>query len=217
MPAIETTKDTLTHYVFYTSTNSEGKSDATGAFIPGATRFARVNSGCKLVPVDCNPKPYYRLDKVMDALASNTNQLDSITFFSHGWRNGIQHGINVTNINADPLIARALSYAKHINLYCCLTASDIKNGFAAVLAAKTGSRVFAHETKGHSYHNPYIAIFDHGRVWRSSPVDSDAGYTWFEFRKRMNEDGQFIFNGVWSQKRKELGDFVEPKTTESTA
>jgi hypothetical protein len=33
----------------------------------------------------------------------------------------------------------------------------------------------------------------------------------------MTEDGQFIFNGIWSQKRKELGDFVESKTNEATA
>lgn len=201
------------HVVFYTCTNSPPKNprDADSVFIPGAKKFARVNQHCLLVPIKCDVKPSERLKQVMAVLDKNTTELESITFFCHGWRTGIQHGINTINLDKSDSIVPALSSAKHINLYCCLTASDIKDGFAARVARYTGARVFAHETKGHSYENPYAVIYKWNKIWLASPVPKDAGYTWHQWRLRLKNDVPYMFRGIWADPRKELGDVVEEK------
>lgn len=207
------------HVVFYTCTNSPPKNprDADKVFIPGAETFARINRNCLLVPIRCNVKPVARLRQVMDVLDKNTTELESITFFGHGWRTGMQHGINTIVLDKHPGLVPALASAKHINLYCCLTASDINNGFAARVARYTAARVFAHETKGHAYENPYVVIYHRNKIWRASPVADDAGYTWHSWRLRMKNDTPYMFRGVWNDPRKELGDFVEPVASEKMA
>lgn len=170
----------MSKLVFYSSKNSRGKKDATGAFIPEAMKFAEFHGISKenVIGIDCTKtnSPGKRRAIVIDALRQRDN-LELIAFFGHGWPSGIQFGFNkkhismfVGHIFANP--------ALKICLYACLAAEnsvrdrDHRNvgpgtdgGFADTLRdemARSGIKngwVDAHKTAGHTSWNPYVVRF----------------------------------------------------------
>jgi hypothetical protein len=171
--------------VFYSSKNSKGRKDATGAFIPEALAFAKFHNipNDQLFGIDCvTQSKDVRRKLVYDSihqLGSIGDPIDAIAFFGHGWPDGIQFGItrkNITDFSA--LLRQCCTTNVVVALYACLTAdNDIKGvsvdkpgpgtdgGFADLLRDALshegifGGHVDAHATAGHATMNPFVVRF----------------------------------------------------------
>jgi len=168
---------------FYSSTNTKGRHDATGAFIPEVKRFAKLHSlsTADLVPVKCVGVPRERRAAVVTERLRGCadGSLAGVAFFCHGWPSGIQFGFDLQNVGAlARLLAVKTESAPVVVLYACLTAEnaerdqDVENvgpgtdgGFADALRdrlaeeGKTEGWVDAHKTAGHSTWNPFLVRF----------------------------------------------------------
>jgi hypothetical protein len=169
--------------VFYSNTNTHGKKDATGAFIPEAKAFVKTHSVPvdNIFPMNLNKVPTKeRRLKVIRALNNYKGpKLNAIAFFGHGWPSGIQFGFRKHQISL--LVTNFKNICKpsvNILLYACLAAenkvkdSNIKNvgpgtdgGFADLLRdemVRQGMNrgwVDAHKTAGHTTWNPFVVRF----------------------------------------------------------
>lgn len=171
--------------VFFSNTDTKGKKDATGAFIPEAKKFASYHGipETNMFGIKCpGVSRQKRAEAVFDGLYEArklTDRLESVSFFGHGWPAGIQFGFNKKNV--DELSRQmAVIAAKDlkVTLYACLAAenetrdSEIKNigvgtdgGFADLLRDSlykngvTKGWVDAHKTAGHTSWNPYVIRF----------------------------------------------------------
>jgi hypothetical protein len=180
----------MNNLIFYSSSNSPGKHDATGAFEPEAKAFLAINKG-RLIPNDCieSLKVTRRL-RIWNALRDEIDidsDVDSISFFCHGWETGIQMGFSLSSI--ETLVSNLTVCCKpdlRVNLYCCSTADgpDIGDenypdddetgtdapgtdgGFADKLRdalcrnGLVNCRVMAHRTAGHCCKNPAVVLFE---------------------------------------------------------
>lgn len=166
--------------IFYSSKNTHGKKDATGAFIPEARGFAR-HYGIPdehLIGVDCTQPKRQRREQVLAAIAS-VEGLEGLLFFCHGWPTGIQMGFNLKNLHilADVIAKHAVDDIK-VGLMACLTAenkerdNEVKEigpatdgGFADRLRDELSARkisrgwVDGHKTAGHTSWNPMLIRF----------------------------------------------------------
>lgn len=163
----------MSHLIFFTATNSllkiqrdpfkiYFKKDAKYVFIPEAEKFSYFhgeNEDTYLIGMDCRwrNKKWKRHMKVLDAIETFPNQIDSVSFFCHGWPKGIQFGFNGKRH------AKALGEVlmkknvKKVILYACSCAKPKKHGnFAEWLAEYSGAEVYAHTTKGPATFNPYV-------------------------------------------------------------
>lgn len=174
--------------VFWSSVNTEGKADATGAFIPEAAHFANLHKIPKNMrtPVACvRMTPDERRKTVLDVLRSFVGEnLDGIAIFCHGWADGLQIGFNRGLLST---FARAVKDAcrpePFLALYACSTAeNDVKDnayaspgpgtdgGFADLLRDQlarigvSGGWVDAHKSAGHCSRNPFVVRFRMGDV-----------------------------------------------------
>jgi len=184
--------------VFYSNRNTNGKKDATGAFIPEATNFKQVNNipdelflGVNLKKV----KASKRREIVLDKLNSIEKPLDGIAFFGHGWPQGIQFGFRREHIEE---LVKAMSFVCKrdckVVLYACLAAeNDIrdnivkdigpatKGGFAdklrdaMVREGFVGGHVDAHKTAGHTTRNPYVVRFLTDNILTHEKFDYSGG------------------------------------------
>lgn len=165
--------------VFYSSVNTKGKKDATGAFVPEGKKFCAVNRvpAENRIAVDCvGQTPKKRFEQVCMELRNRCN-IQWIAMFCHGWSSGLQFGINKKNVG---IFTEYMRYSCVDNviltLYACSTASENKagskpkmpatnNGFADTLRdtmlAKNfrGGWIDAHLTAGHTTVNPYVMRF----------------------------------------------------------
>lgn len=169
--------------VIYSSVNTEGKKDATGAFIPEAEEFGRMYDvpGADRLGVDClHYLARHRREDVCSFLR-NKKDIDLIGIFCHGWPNGLQIGFNKQHIH---LLVQYLKLCCRkdvkIVLYACSTASNKENrkmkmpfnvgpatdrGFADSLRDSMlkdgflGGWVDAHKTAGHTTRNPFVVRF----------------------------------------------------------
>jgi hypothetical protein len=172
--------------IFYSSKNSHGKKDATGAFIPEAKAFA----GHYMVPddhiigVDCSQPKRQRRAQVLKGIES-VEGLEGLLFFCHGWPTGIQFGFNLKNLQIlAALIADSAADEIKIGLMACLTAENRERdnevndvgpatdgGFADCLrdeivfqsrqldsSLKKGW-IDGHKTAGHTSWNPMVVRF----------------------------------------------------------
>ncbi len=174
--------------VLYSSKNTKGRRDATGAFIPEAKSFARLHGvpgrNCVAIPCVGVPKWTRRahtLRAIRDAADIAVEPIDLVAFFGHGWHRGIQFGFKKKQI---PDLVKALAPIAtrdlRVVLYACLTAENsvkdwitnprklgpaTEGGFADRLrdglagAGLTECRVDAHKTAGHTTFNPYLVRF----------------------------------------------------------
>lgn len=208
-------KETL---IIYSSKNVKGRKDATGAFIPEAKQFAKVNNvpESNMLGVPCvGMKADKRREMVFDFIDANSNKnVEMIAWFGHGWSTGIQFGF--TNKNLDELILAMGStnfpdYMKQV-LYACSTASKSENtrnikmpgtegGFADLLRDQMVADLYengwvdGHLQPGHTTKNPYVIRFE------TDPLDTvDGEYIidptdelWGKWVKALKTDFRFQF------------------------
>jgi hypothetical protein len=170
--------------VIYSDTNTHGKSDATGAFMPEAEAFAKVHQvpSENMVGIRCpRVNKGIRRGKVLDAMYQRGQHrpLDAIVFFGHGWPQGIQFGFNRSQI---PELVDRMGEFCHpdakVVLFACLAAeNDVRDklvtglgpatdgGFADILRdemVRQGMNkgwVDGHKTAGHTSWNPFLVRF----------------------------------------------------------
>jgi hypothetical protein len=170
----------MSKLVFYSSKDTHGKKDATGAFVPEAKAFARyhVIPDKDVIGIDCTKtnKASNRRAKVIQELLLRED-LELLAFFGHGWPSGIQFGIRKGHIRRILDHVRATDDLK-VGLYACLTAENeerdtsLKNvgpgtdgGFADTFRDEmvrhgiTKGWVDGHKTAGHATWNPNLVRF----------------------------------------------------------
>ncbi len=144
----------VSHLAICSKNNLAGRSDATGAFIPGAKRFGMLHGSPHVVQLDMSGRPVERKARFMETL-NGYEKVETLAIFCHGFSNGLQCGIYTRDM---PLLAAELKRleVKTAILYACSTAKNKESGFATTLAKATGCRVLAHTTAGHAITNPYL-------------------------------------------------------------
>jgi hypothetical protein len=170
---------------FVPDTNSPGKRDVTGAFLPEARAFTGLHDLPDPVAFPSGAGVSFRRrgDAVLRAIAQHRD-LEVVAFFCHGWRDGIQAGFRVPSIDR---LADALAVAGTpqliVALYACDAARDADDarsddtgaagpggdgGFADELRdalcrrGLVDCRVDAHVTTAHTTRNPYVRRFEGG-------------------------------------------------------
>lgn len=154
--------------------NSKGKKDVTGAFLPEAKRWLDLHGGA-LARFDNAAAPAKRRADV-EAILRGHSGLRAVGFFCHGLSRQLQtgHGISHVDALADALTSATLPGAV-VALYACDAAdTPVKNapggddGFADRLRDALilrdaehwqGGHVDAHVTTGHTTTNPYVRRF----------------------------------------------------------
>ena len=200
--------------VIYSSKNVKGRRDATGAFIPEAKRFAKINNVPEenMLAVPCvGMKAEKRREIVLDFFDEiGTRRVDMIAWFGHGWSHGIQFGFNKRNIE-DLVKALPITEHKHV-LYACSTASTNKNtrnikmpgtdgGFADTLRDTmlnydfTSGWVDGHLQPGHTTRNPYMIRFmvEEGNTKGGSYIIEPGSGLWSIWVKALKTDFRFKF------------------------
>lgn len=155
--------------------NSKGKKDVTGAFLPEARKWVDLHGGA-LARFDNAAAPAKRRADVEAVLGGHTG-LRAVGFFCHGLSRSLQTGHGLSHVDA---LARVLTAATApgavVALYACDAAdTPVKNapggddGFADRLRDALilhdaehwhGGHVDAHVTTGHTTTNPYLRRFD---------------------------------------------------------
>ncbi len=165
--------------------NTEGRRDASGAFIPQARAFLRANQ----VPVvsdwelsfDNTATMARRMEVLKRNLARPRPSFHTAAFFCHGWKDGIQAGYRTKDVAelAETLAAASGSRLKRVVLYACDTGRDNDSlreddlrdviggdgGFADSLRDAFRRRgdavtVYAHSKEGHCTQCPYVRVFE---------------------------------------------------------
>jgi hypothetical protein len=219
----------MNHLIFYTATNSILKiqtnpfkiyfrKDAKYVFIPEAEAFAEFHEEktfqAFMIGMACEwkNKKWERHHKVLDAIRSFPDPIDSVSFFCHGWPKGIQFGFN----------GKKHAYAlgevlkekgvRQVNLYACYCAKPKKNGgFAEWLAESSGAIVYGHSTRGHATINPYVNKCYQGYDLLSTymkdkltilnkPIIEPKNPLWHLWRKELNESKTFRFEFPYMEK-----------------
>lgn len=197
---------------FAPTTNSPGKKDATGAFLPEARAFVRLaKPTSELVLID-NKQPFHlRRRAVLSALDAHVGSgVSSVAFFCHGFRSGLQLGFRLPHIQG--LAARisqvCAGVAPVVALYCCSTGADAEgdplsapgtgeNSFADRLRDRlcmegaVDCRVMAHTTVAHTTMNPMVVFMDgmgvpDGGVGGYAPV-APGSANWPRWRRTLRD------------------------------
>lgn len=165
--------------VIYSSKNEHGKRDATGAFIPEATKFAKCHKVPKanMLGIACPGTPKKKRFEELCMFLRNYRGIKWIALFCHGYSSGMQFGMTKKNI---PTLVGYLKLCStqdlKMTLYACSTASTSKktrkinapgtdNGYADKLrdgllqAGLRGGWIDAHLTPGHTTRNPFLLRF----------------------------------------------------------
>lgn len=199
--------------------NTQGRHDATGAFQPEAGRYLAYHGAsiaCLYLFDNRRTKKEMRA-AVVNVLKSRSG-LDAIAFFCHGYKRGLQCGIDTDTARdlARAIGASSLWAGPAVTLYACDTGRDIDadrlddleqfggdGGFADRLrdelcvAGYVHCRVDAHTTAGHTTRNPNVRRFDGA----GSPVGGIGGYyivpkgskMWKKWRAALTTDFRFQF------------------------
>jgi hypothetical protein len=165
--------------------NQDDKKDATGAFIPGAQKFANAFKGSfrKFNNLPGESKKSF-LKTIVDEAP---NGLDLFAYFGHGWNTQLgSAGIN-TDGDIDQLaeiLKKKLNPGAIIILYACY--AGIENGFSTKLQKKLGGYniwIYGHSTLGHSFANPDVTEVQEARnprFRRLYPASSPLRSPWNE-------------------------------------
>ena len=193
----------------YSSVDSPGRKDATGAFAPEAKAFSRLHSAV-VVPIDCigNGKSV-RFRQLMQAIHDHGDGLELLALFCHGWSNGIQFGVSMAQVDelAQRIASSGVRPDLRIALYACSTADadnddDVRvgpatdGGFAdrlrdgLVAHGLEGGWIDAHKTAGHCSQNPFVVRFDveAGRIGGEWLVQSHGPY-WQQWIRALQGKG----------------------------
>jgi len=167
----------------YSSENTHGLHDATGAFIPEAKAFAEKYSVVDddMLALNCRHYSLMKRREEVCVFLRNKKDVGLIGFFCHGWPAGIQLGFTKQRCRllVEYLKLCCLPDVK-IVLYACSTGSNKETrqttvpknigpgtdgGFADVLRDTmlangfVGGWIDAHKTKGHTTKNPFVLRF----------------------------------------------------------
>lgn len=166
--------------IFHPRFNSHGKRDVSGAFRPEAKRFC-AKTGGRIVTFDNNCRMAVRRESVLEAIQAADEPLDCIAFFCHGWKQGIQAGFRLKNVDELAIaVSKRCADGITVPLYACSTAKGGAGGdgaFADELrdalcrVGVVNCRVDAHDRKGHTTRNPYVRRFQ----GMGSPVGGQGG------------------------------------------
>lgn len=173
--------------------NVEGKKDATGAFQPEARALIKLAApGSEIVMFDNLKGLPTRRAEVMSAMRARVGLgFTSVTFFCHGWLDGIQAGFQRRHTSELAKEIRALCPSQNVivPLFCCSTGDDPQDD--PLTAAGTGDdsfadklrdalcalnavncRVMGHTTVAHTTMNPMVLFMD----GMGSAVGGAGGY-----------------------------------------
>lgn len=110
--------------------NTKGKKDYTGAFLPESKAFAKSLNGESIIVTFDNTLPFEKrrkqlFDRITTAAEGRGGCFSTVAIFSHGWSTGIQPGVDLKSIKkfvelVEPMVWPQASFL----LYCCSTGSD---------------------------------------------------------------------------------------------
>jgi hypothetical protein len=139
------------------ATNSDDKKDATGAFLPGAQRFANAFGGSfrSFNNVGAQVKKTF-----LQTLEDGPGGLDIFAYFGHGYKTQLGSAKIYTDKDMDQLadvLKTKMNLGGIIVLYACW--AGFPGGFSTKLQEKIGRSVwiYGHTTLGHSYANPNVS------------------------------------------------------------
>lgn len=110
--------------------NTKGKKDYTGAFLPESKAFGRTDRIRASTVTFDNTLPFEKrrkqlFERVAAAWEEHGGVFSRIAIFSHGWSTGIQPGVDTRSIKKFvELLEPMLDTDASILLYCCSTGSD---------------------------------------------------------------------------------------------
>lgn len=201
--------------VFVPKSNAHGKNDVTGAFLPEAVAFMRLHGIPQARRVTFDNTQDYRLraKTVIDMLGRcERGTLEAVVFFCHGWRDGIQSGVQASFATFCDALALRCVLNPAIILYACSAGRDGDSdatddslpgvgddgGFADRLRdelVKRGlsPRIVAHTCDGHTTRNPFVRIFDKSRTASGEWVVEPGSPQWQAWRKALKGPLRFTF------------------------
>lgn len=159
-------------YVSYPAYDTTGKKDSSGAFRPEAMRLIKALGLRATANLYDNNRVMTDRRREVSQQLEKCSDLDLVAFLCHGWKDGIQAGWRILQV--DDLAKRLTAACKPdavIVLYCCDTGkgADVgapggKGGFASALwmeLERMGFRgtLWAHSTAGHTTQNPHVKIW----------------------------------------------------------
>lgn len=164
------------------ASNSDDKCDATGAFLPGAQRFANAYGGSfrSFENLGANVKKNF-----LATIDAGPGSLDIFAYFGHGWKNQLGSAHIYTDKDMDELAEVLKPKLKNdavIVLYACW--AGIEGGFSTKFQEKVGSGIwiYGHTTLGHSFANPEVSEVQQVRSprFRKLFAGSDLYSAWSE-------------------------------------
>lgn len=202
--------------------NTPGRNPATGRvwrdgdeFMSEAIAYKHFHGGKALLSAINNEKPpKERFSRTLRVLAPNDaieRRLDALTVFCHGFKTGLQVGVDLSNLQEFCEALAAVSAPRlTITLYACSTGADDDldqadervagpggdGGFADGLrdmleSMEVDARVLAHATRGHCTRNPYVREFlsgeSRGGHWLVDPTDR----LWPRWRQALEGELRF--------------------------
>lgn len=205
--------------IYAPQSNTPGKSDATGAFIPESQAFAKLHGGVARTFANAKPMGDRRSTwlRSLDGLDRKGNVF---SLYAHGWPRGIQLGFLVGHVDqlANTLAVMLPGRPLVVNLACCDCARDSDDdrqddmndgiggvgGFADILCTRLAAigvrnRVYAHSTTGHTTWNPWVRVFDshdehpQGGSWLVSPKDTRLWNRWRNALRNTNLRHRYCF------------------------
>lgn len=145
------------------ATNSDDKCDATGAFLPGAQRFANAYNGAfkSFNNVGSQVKKNF-----LQTIKDGPGSLDIFAYFGHGYKTQLGSAKIYTDQDLEDFAAvlkEKLKPSATVVLYACW--AGIEGGFSTKLQEKIGPGVwvYGHTTLGHSYANPDVSEVQQSR------------------------------------------------------
>lgn len=142
--------------IFAPNHNSEGRHDASGAFVPGARAFAALHGINNIVWLTGRDNA----SLILDALRGQSG-LGVVAYFGHGLQSGLPSADlwwqDIPRLAAS--IRAACAPKAQVVLYACTAGKP--GCFAERLAMMIGSgvRVWGHTCAGHSFTNPYVTRY----------------------------------------------------------
>lgn len=187
--------------VIFTPNKNVKRADYTGAFLPEARGFADEHGidRSEIIAIDIadsKAKMRAAVCRGIHEAAERQGALDTVAFFCHGWKEGMQLGFKIEHI---PELSQACkdtcTEEVVMPFYACSTARDddrsiaddqdpdntmggdggfadeVRDGLCAD-AHLTYCRVVGHVTAGHSTFNPWVRLFDGAGM----PYGGTGGY-----------------------------------------
>lgn len=204
----------MTKILFAALHDSPGKHDA-GEFQREAQAFCKEHkANCGVRLFDNRMELPRRFSQVIDWMdAGHVGLADTVAFFCHGWKVGMQFGATMQNAHK---LASAIKLScvsePTIILYACSAARDGDNetddeddpgpggdgGFADKLRDELGkigvrATIYAHSTAAHCTRNPYVRRFDPGEMAGGHWIVEPYSRLWQAWRKALQGSLRFRF------------------------